>query len=93
MKIKTMMTKIQMEMMKYKSDKNINKYKNIKKYKNDEQDVESDDSDDSQSEESNLVDDDDDDDNDIAGFQKTGRGRQAGSWRNAVLRKEQNFFF
>ena len=54
----------------------------------DEQDVDSDDSDDSQSEESNLV-----DDNDVAVFQKTRRDRQAGSWRNAVLRKEQNFFF
>ena len=63
---------------------------------NNEQDVDSDDSDESQSEESNLVDDhddDDDDDNDIAVFQKTRRGRQAGSWRKAVPRKEQNFFF
>ena len=50
------------------------------------------DSDDSQFEENNLVDD-NDDDNDIVVFQKTRRGRQAGSWRNAVLRKEQNFFF
>ena len=58
----------------------------------DGQDVDSDDSDDSQSEESNLVDDDDDDDddNDIV-FQKTRRGRQAGSWRNAVLRKRTQF--
>ena len=62
---------------------------------NDEQDVDSEDSDDdSQSEESNLVDDDDDhDDNDTVVFRKTRRGRQAGSWRDAVLRKEQNFFF
>ena len=59
---------------------------------NDQQDVDSDDSDDSQPEEGNLVDD-DDDDNDIVVFQETRRGRQAGSWRNAVLRKEQNFFF
>ena len=58
---------------------------------NDEQDVDSDDSDDSQSEESNLVVD-DDDDNYIVAFQKT-RSRQVGLWRNAVLRKEQNFFF
>ena len=53
-----MMTKIQMKMMKF----------------NDEQDVDSDDSDDSQSEESNLVDDDDDDyDNDIVVFKKQER--------------------
>ena len=53
---------------------------------NDEQYV---DSDDAQSEESNSVHD-DDDNNDIVVFQKTRRGRKAGSWRNAVLRKEQN---
>ena len=58
----------------------------------DEQDVDFDDSDDSQSKEINLVDD-NDDDNDIVVFSKNKRGRQAGSWHNAVLRKEQNFFF
>ena len=41
---------------------------------------------------SNLVNDDDDDDDDDV-FQKTRRGRQAGSWRNTVLRKELNVFF
>ena len=55
---------------------------------NGEQDIDSDDSDDSQSEESNLVDD-DDDDNDIVVSQKTRRDRQAGSWRNVVLRKNR----
>ena len=58
---------------------------------NDEQDVDSEDSDDLRSEVSSLVA--DDDDNDIVVFQKTRRGQQAGSWRNTVLRKEQNFFF
>ena len=73
-KIKTMMTKIQIKMISLKVI-------------SDEQDVDPDDSDDSQSEESNLVDDDDDedDDNDIVVFHKTRRGQCCATNRTEFL--------